>query len=212
MYGTPIGKENVADDGNDDRRFQPPPTLPHGHPGDVEFDQDWREVTRNEVIKMNPVELDGDELQYELALRQLDRKGSHRDRTGRLRRAIEEERRNPAMFPQFSHLPWDKDAMICDSKLNRVQKMLGQAHLIPTNLAVLCTLIAHVEGRVGRLFPRTESQREATRELQTRKEDLLHIFLNRLRTMAESEHIHLQNANDFEQNPPVQNPLINFSN
>lgn len=76
---------------------------PHGLPDEVNFDQSWRNVVREEIIKINPVQLETDELHYELGLRALSNAGHHRDRTACLGRAIVSERKNPNLYPRESH-------------------------------------------------------------------------------------------------------------
>lgn len=159
----------------------------HGQPDAVNFDQSWRNVVRGQIIKMNPVELETDELHYELGLRALSNAGHHRDRTARLGNAIVNERRNPNLYPRESHWPWPKDEKVCKAKINHLAKLLGHARLLPSELARIATLLAHVEGRVGRMRPPSTNDAVVQREMLSLTEDYVQTFLNRLEEMARTQ-------------------------
>lgn len=69
-----------------------------------------------EAINIEPVMLTSDELDYELAIRQLQIPGAARERTSRLRKALDTERRMN-VSPSDSSVTFSADVRSCREKL-----------------------------------------------------------------------------------------------
>lgn len=142
-----------------------------------------RQTVRDEVITIDPMLLEFDEMQYELVLRSLNTGGRARDRTGRLRPQLLAEARNRTT-PRESHMALPKDLDECQRKLNELVEILQRPAIDLDMIHRLATLCAHLEARIGRMYPHTPSQMERVREMRQQIEFLIGEYLTRLEQMA----------------------------
>lgn len=150
---------------------------------DERLDESSRQILRDEIIVINPILLLQDEMQYELVLRALSTAGRHRDKTGRLRPILEAERRNN-VFPKESHVALRKDTEECQAKLKEVAQTLQLRTLDTNQMHRTATLCAHLEMRVGRMYPQSPTEDETVREMRQMVDFYINEYLNKLQEMA----------------------------
>lgn len=140
-------------------------------------------MLRHESIQMEPVMLTGDELDYELAIRQLQIPGAPRERSGRLRKALDIERKMN-FGPTESCVIFRADARACWEKLNSTAIALQSDFFERPVIDRLTTALAHLEGRVGRMYANSADEDGEVRDLRMRVEELINLFLTKIENMA----------------------------
>lgn len=152
-------------------------------PAQERLDSTMRQMVRQESIVIDPLMLTDSELNYELAIRQLQIPGQTRERTGRLRKALDRERKM-RISPKDSCLVFPADAKVCRELLEATAVVLqGDVYEKPM-IDRLTTVLAHLESRVGRMFPADAEQNEEVREMHMRVEELISVFLDKMEDMA----------------------------
>lgn len=137
-----------------------------------------RNSIREELAKIHPEYLDAEELRYELYLRNLTLSGTDRERTGRLSAALIEERRANSRPPR-SHVILSVDVAQTVVKIAQTQTFLESLTLDECSLKRVGTILAHLEGRVGRMFPESEAHGNIVRDLREQVEGYLNAFIDK---------------------------------
>lgn len=139
---------------------------------------------RCEKVRMDPEYLESDELRYELYLRGLALCGTSRDRTGRVASALKEENRTNKR-PQRSHMLLATDVAQSVVKLAQVQNLIATLTLDEAHVKRLGTMLAHLEGRAGRMFPENAAHGTVVRDLGTQIEGYIHLFLDKFEELKQ---------------------------
>lgn len=154
-----------------------------GRGGPDRLNESMRQTLRRESIHIEPVMLTTDELDYELGIRQLQIPGLPRERTLRLRRALEMEQKMN-FSPNESCYAFGSDAKSCQTKLQDIAKVLQADTFERPVIDRLKTALAHVEARSGRMYPNNIEEEGQVRELRMRAEEMINLFLTKLEDMA----------------------------
>lgn len=164
---------------------------PVGGPDETQTSNDsvndtTRKLLRDEVIKIDPVSLDPDELQYELYARGSMLSGTNRDRTGRLEKALKEERRSRSP-PNRSPMLLSHDVAQTVLKLAVVNRLLGTLTFQEAPIKRIGSLLAHLEGRVTRMYPETPEHGAAVRDLRSQVEGFIQMTLDTLEILEDQK-------------------------
>lgn len=161
-------------------------TMPVAPSADsIQFDQTdpTHRTIRVEVIKIEPTMLAPEELDYELSVRGLQVTGKPRERTLRLREALSYEKKT-GNYPKDSVVNFSPDAHACHEGIQQVEAVLRNDWFEQPVLQRLATSLAHLEGRVSRLFAMNSEEKEYARELYSRVEECIHLYLEKAMNQA----------------------------
>lgn len=150
---------------------QPSSSVPGG-------DLELRHTIRNEFIKIAPEYLEPDELRYELYLRNLPLSGTYRDRTGRIAKALQEERRTNTP-PGRSHCLLSVDVAQSVVRIVQARRWTEELPLDEPRIRKLGTLLAHLEARVDRMYPETYDDGIVVRDLREEVTGRINAFIDK---------------------------------
>lgn len=138
-----------------------------------------RQTVRDEFVRIAPEYLEAEDLRYELYLRNLPLSGTNRERTGRIATALQNERRENS-HPGRSHCLLSVDVAQSVVRIAQARRWTEELPLDEHRIRKLGTLLAHLEARVGRMFPDTYDQGIVVRDLREEVDGSIRAFIDKV--------------------------------
>lgn len=129
---------------------------------------DFYNPTNVEYFKMDPHQLGSDELQYELALRNMAQEGAPRTRANAITAAlkIEAASQQPPFYLRESPYPIDRDLMQCDALCQWLEHDAKLTFIDSQTLKQRSQQCVHLMARLARIRFQSVDQMNKLHELQ----------------------------------------------